>query len=53
MTCAQAKKLRNGDPVIRRSDNRVLYVITTRAPDGKTVTVTCNDGETYRHADLR
>ena len=53
MKCIQAKKLRNGDPVIRKSDGRVLHVITVRVPDEKAAIILCNDGKEYPHADLR
>lgn len=52
MTYGAAKKLHNEDEVTRKSDGRVLTILNVEVTD-KAVMMLCDDGETYRHTEVR
>ena len=51
MTYKEAKTLHNEDEVIRKSDNRSLYVISVNITDND-VTLLCDDGNEYHHTEV-
>lgn len=54
MLYRHAKKLHNEDEVTRKSDGRVLVVTSVEIdPDAKSVIVYCDDGNGYRHREIR
>lgn len=54
MTYSAAKKLHNGNEVLRKSDGCPLYVTNTEHhTDKKTILIFCNDGECYHHKDIK
>ena len=52
MSYHDAKKLHNEDEVIRKSDDRSLYVVEIEVQDDKNVLVVCDDGNTYHHTEI-
>ena len=51
MTYKEAKTLHNEDEVIRKSDNRSLYVISVNITNTD-VTLLCDDGNEYHHTEV-
>lgn len=52
MLYRNAKKLHNEDEVIRKSDNRSLFVISVKVMD-KDIFVICDDGSIYHHKEIK
>lgn len=53
MTYPQAKKLHNGDEILRKSDGRSLFVVATENnAEQKYVLITCDDGNDYLHTEI-
>lgn len=54
MTYRDARKLHNEDEVIRKSDGAVLIVkAVDDYPKSRRVILTCDDGQTYDHIEVR
>ena len=54
MRYRDAKKLHNEDEVMRKSDGRSLYVVSTVVNGlDRSVIIFCDDGNTYHHRDVK
>ena len=54
MTYRNVKKLHNEDEVISKKSKASLYVIQTIVnEDKRQVTILCDDGNEYRHTEIR
>ena len=51
MTYKEAKTLHNEDEVIRKSDNRSLFVVSVNITE-RDVVLLCGDGNEYHHTDV-
>lgn len=54
MDYKHARKLHNGDEVLRKSDGEPLMVLSIEEHIGrKTVLIYCDDGQEYHHREVK